>query len=58
MPAIVYAIYFFGDHVDRVIKVIKRLQFGVLGTIIVIIAIVILKTWWTHKKELEIETGQ
>lgn len=57
VPAIVYAIYFFGDHVDRVIKVIKRLQFGVVGTILVIVVIVVLKTWWTHKKEREIETG-
>lgn len=56
VPTIVYAIYFFGDHVDRVIKVIKRLQFGVIGTIVVIAAIVILKTWWAHKKERELET--
>jgi membrane protein DedA with SNARE-associated domain len=57
VPSIVYAIYFFGDHVDRVIKVIKRLQFGVIGTILVLVAIVVIKTWWTHKKEREIETG-
>jgi membrane protein DedA with SNARE-associated domain len=55
VPTIVYAIFYFGDHVDRVIKVIKRLQFGVIGTILVIAAIVIIKTWWAHKKEKEIE---
>lgn len=55
VPTIVYATYFFGEHVDRVVKVVKRIQFGVLGTIILIIAIVVLKSWWAHKKEREIE---
>lgn len=57
VPTVVFAIFYFGNHVDKVIKVIKRLQFGVLGTILVLAAIVVLKTWWTHKKEREIETG-
>jgi membrane protein DedA with SNARE-associated domain len=55
VPTIVYAVYYFGDHVDRVIRVIKRIQFGVIGTIIVIVAIVVLKAWWSHKKRLELE---
>lgn len=55
VPTIVYATYFFGNHVDRVIRVVKRLQFGVIGTICVIIAVVVLKTWWTRKKEAELE---
>lgn len=57
VPAIIYTVYHFGDHVDRVIKVIKKVQFGVTGTILVIIAIVVVKTWWSHKKEAEI-TGE
>lgn len=55
VPTIVYAIYHFGSHVDRVIKVIKRLQFGVIGTIILIIALLLLKAWWARRKEKEIE---
>jgi membrane protein DedA with SNARE-associated domain len=55
VPTIVYATYFFGDHVDRVVRVVKRIQFGVVGTIILIIAVLALKSWWGHKKEREIE---
>jgi membrane protein DedA with SNARE-associated domain len=55
VPTIVYATFFFGDHVDRVIRVVKRIQFGVVGTIILIVAVLALKSWWGHKKEREIE---
>lgn len=56
VPTIVYATYFFGNHVDRVIKVVKRIQFGVIGTILLIVTILIVKWWWAKKKEREIET--
>lgn len=55
VPTVVYAVYHFGEHVDHVIRVIKKIQFGVVGTIILIAAIVILKSWWAHKKERELE---
>lgn len=53
VPTIVYATYFFGNHVDKVVKVVKRVQFGVLGTILLIIAVVVIKSWYAHKKELD-----
>ena len=55
VPTIVYATYFFGDHVDRVVRVVKRIQFGVIGTILVLIAVVALKAWYASKKERELE---
>lgn len=55
VPTIVYAIYYFGDHVDRVIKVIKKLQFGVLGTILLVIALLVLKAWLAKRKEKQLE---
>lgn len=55
VPTIVYTIYYFGDHLDRVIGVIKRVQFGVIGTIIAIILLLVLKAWWARRKEKEIE---
>jgi membrane protein DedA with SNARE-associated domain len=55
VPAIVYATFFFGDHVDKVISVVKRLQFGVVGTIVGIVAVLVLKAWWAHKKRVEME---
>lgn len=55
VPTIVYAVYYFGDHVDRVIKVVKRLQFGVIGSILLLIAVLALKSWWAHRKERQID---
>jgi membrane protein DedA with SNARE-associated domain len=55
VPTIVYATFFFGDHVDRVVRVVKRIQFGVVGTILLIVAVLALKAWWGHKKERELE---
>jgi membrane protein DedA with SNARE-associated domain len=55
VPTIVFATYFFGDHVDRVVRVVKRVQFGVVGTILLIVAVISLKAWWANKKQQEIE---
>lgn len=55
VPTIVYATYYFGDHVDRVVRVVRRIQFGVIGTILFIIAMLAIKGWWGAKKERELE---
>jgi membrane protein DedA with SNARE-associated domain len=53
VPAIVFATFYFGQHVDQVISAVKRLQFGVIGTILIISAVIGLKAWWAHKKKNE-----
>ena len=58
VPVIVYAVYYFGSQVDRVIRIVKRAQFGVVFTIVSIVVIVALKAWWAHKKEVEIEAEE
>jgi membrane protein DedA with SNARE-associated domain len=55
VPTIVYATYFFGNHVDRVVRWVKRIQFGVIGTIVVIVAVLMLKAYWGRRKERELE---
>ncbi len=55
VPSIVYVTYYFGHHVDQVIRVVKQLQFGVVGSIVAIVAILGLKAWWAHKKEVNLE---
>jgi membrane protein DedA with SNARE-associated domain len=54
VPTIVFVTYFFGNHVDKVVRVVKRVQFGVIGTILLIVAVIVIKSWWSHKKELEL----
>jgi membrane protein DedA with SNARE-associated domain len=55
VPTIVYATFYFGDHVDRVVHVVKRIQFGVVGSILLIVAVIAFKGWWGQKKERELE---
>lgn len=55
VPTIVYVTYYFGDHFDRVIKYVKRAQFGIVATIVVVILIVAIKAYWSHKKQKELE---
>ncbi len=55
VPAIVYSVFFFGSHVDRVIKIIKKIQFGVVGVIVIVVIVLILKSFWNRKKERELE---
>ena len=55
VPTIVYAVYYFGGHVDWVVQMIKRAQFGVIGSIVLIVGLLVLKAWWARKKEKEIE---
>lgn len=55
VPAIVYATYYFGAQIDRVVTVVKRLQFGVVGTIVLIVGVLVLKAWWAHKKQVAME---
>ncbi len=55
VPTIVWLTYHFGEHVDRVIKYVKRAQFGIVATIIILVALLVAKHYWTKKKEEEIE---
>lgn len=55
VPAIVSATWYFGSHVDKVVRVVKRLQFGVIGTILVIVGVLALKAWLAHKKQVQME---
>lgn len=55
VPVIVYSVFYFGEHVDKVIKIVKKVQFGVFGTILAIVLFLAVKTWYAHRKELELE---
>lgn len=49
VPAIVYATYYYGEEVDGVIRIIKRLEYGILGLILVLIGIITVK-WYIGKR--------
>lgn len=50
VPAIVGAVYYFGDELDRVIRVIKRIEHGIFGVLLVAILLVAAKWYWTRRR--------
>jgi membrane protein DedA with SNARE-associated domain len=43
VPTIIYTVWWFGDELEEVIQTIKRVQFGIVGVILVVIAILIIR---------------
>jgi membrane protein DedA with SNARE-associated domain len=52
VPAIVFSVYYFGDFLEKVIRLIKRVEGGIAGLIAVIIIFIAVKLWLNHKKKL------
>jgi membrane protein DedA with SNARE-associated domain len=50
VPAIVGSVYYFGDHLDRVIVVIKQVQHSILFIILAVILLIVGKWYITHRK--------
>lgn len=55
VPTIVYVVFRFGYEVDQVVKVIKKVQFGIIGTVVAFFVVFGLKIYWAYKKEQEME---
>ncbi|MBU6375739.1 MAG: DedA family protein [Bdellovibrionales bacterium] len=53
VPTIVWVVYHFGDHIDRVINRIKNTQSGII-TVIVVIAFIYLLRRWRRKSSASI----
>lgn len=49
VPAIVGAIYYFGDQLDQVIKVIQRVEHSIAFLIFGAILLILAKWYWTHR---------
>lgn len=50
VPLIIGAVYYFGDELDRVIRIIQRVEHGILFVIIGAICVVFAKWYWNHRK--------
>jgi membrane protein DedA with SNARE-associated domain len=50
VPAIVGAVYYFGDELDRVVRVIKRIEHGILFVLAAVVLLVLGKWYITHRK--------
>ena len=52
VPAIVYSVFYFGDFLEKVIHLIKRVEGGIAGLIVAIVVFFALKYWLKHKKKV------
>lgn len=50
VPAIVGAVYYFGDYMDKVIQVIKRVEHGILIVILLVFSTIVAKWYISHRK--------
>ena len=50
VPAIVGAVYFFGDELDRVVRIVQRIEHSILFVLVFISIAVGLKWYITHRK--------
>jgi membrane protein DedA with SNARE-associated domain len=50
VPAIIGAVYYFGDHLEQVVRYIQTAQHGILGVIIVMILLMAAKWYISHRK--------
>lgn len=50
VPTIVYVVYTFGDQVDQVVRIIKDIQFGVIGLVVVVLGIIATKIYHELKE--------
>jgi len=50
VPAIICAVYYFGDELDRVVRVIQRIEHGIVFVIAIGVIAVLLKWYVTHRR--------
>jgi membrane protein DedA with SNARE-associated domain len=50
VPAIIGAVYYFGDELDRVVRVIQRIEHGIVAVIFAAILAIAGKWYITHRK--------
>ncbi|MCM2276863.1 MAG: DedA family protein [Oligoflexia bacterium] len=50
VPAIVGAVYYFGDHLDRVVRVIQKIEHGIVLVVFSIVGAVAVKWYLSHRK--------
>lgn len=55
VPLIVYTVYYFGEEVDHIVKIIKKVERGIFFTIIAIIAFICFRIYFYRKKKRDLE---
>ena len=53
VPVLVYAAWFFGGQIDRVVKYARQTEHGIVLVVLTIAAVVFAKAWRRHKRKVE-----
>jgi len=53
VPVLVYAAWFFGGQIDRVVKYARQTEHGIVLVVLTIGAVVFTKAWRRHKRKME-----
>ncbi len=51
VPLIVYALYYFGEHVDKVIRIIRKAQYGIWITIL-LVGVFFVSKWLANRRNI------
>ncbi|MCM2321741.1 MAG: DedA family protein [Oligoflexia bacterium] len=57
VPAIVGAVYYFGDQLDRVVKIIQRVEHGIVLVVIAVVLAVAAKWYLGHRKSAKLRNA-
>ncbi len=52
VPTIIGAVYYFGDEVDHVIRVIQKIEHGIAFVILAIFSLLVFKWYWSRRKKV------
>jgi membrane protein DedA with SNARE-associated domain len=50
VPLIIGAVYYFGDYMDKVVRVVQGVEHGILFVIVVVVLLVFAKWYLTHRR--------
>jgi membrane protein DedA with SNARE-associated domain len=53
VPVLVYAAWFFGGQIDRVVKYARQTEHGIFLVVLIVVAVIAFKAWRRHKHKAE-----
>jgi len=53
VPTIIFSVYYFGDYIEHVIRMIKKVEGGIFGVILLVVLLVALKYYLKKKRMRE-----
>ena len=49
VPAITFAVFYFGGHVEQVLRTVRNVEHGIIGAVLAVVAFVAVKVWLSKR---------